>query len=253
MRKDMRMKRNFFVLTIMLAMFLFIGNVNAEEKTCKPTELSELRTLAANVKVTYVPTTVVEKLEVPEPEVGADTVTARYLYIKIYNVTDKLLVTVTNGGDSVSGGIKKTLSSKDIGSDGAITLRQRSISEMVDYNFKIFSTAYGCSGETLRTMKLTLPRFNYYSELDICKDIPDYYLCQQYTTFKVDGATFYDKVDEYKAKLLTQKDDEVEDNTGLFNKTMNAVSDYKYVVVGIVVAIGVVLTIVILKRKKSVK
>ena len=103
-------------------------------------------------------------------------------------------------------------------------------------------------------MKLTLPRFNYYSELDICQDIPDYYLCQQYTTYDVDGATFYDKVDEYKAKLAAQAEESeaTDDNTSIINKAISGVSKYKYVVVGVIVAIGVVVTVLILKKRKKV-
>lgn len=245
----MKKRKNFLLLIIMMAFFLFIGNVRAadDENTCKPTELSELRSMAANVKVTYVPVSVTEELEQPNFETGVSVSEKNYLDIKIYNVNTKLLVNVS------ANGILEDYTSADVGADGAITLRQVPKNEVVTYKFEIRSFEYGCYDNVLRTIKLTLPRYNFYSQLGACADIPDYYLCQEYTTYKVDGATFYDKVDEYKAKLLTlEETEEVENNTGLVSQAISSVSKYKYVIVGVVVVIGVLLTIFILKRKKSV-
>lgn len=244
------MKRKKILLIIMMAFFLFIGNVRAEgeETTCKPTDLSSLRSMAANVKVTYVPVTETVKFDKPNFETGATEGFRNYLDIKIYNVNTKLEVTVT------ASGVNKIFTSKDVGADGAITLRQVPQNEIVTYTFEIMSYESGCHGNVLRTLKLTLPRYNFYSQLGACADIPDYYLCQEYTTYKVDGATFYDKVDEYKAKLLSLEsgDKTDENNTGIVSQTLSNVSKYKYVIVGVVVVVGVLLTIFILKRKKSV-
>ena len=173
-------------------------------------------------------------------------------------MSDKLKINVKNSGRGLTELIDTTLTTEKADAEGVLNLRQAAITENVQYTFTITSDYYGCGEETLRKFKLTLPKFNFYSQLDICQDIPEYYLCQQYTTFDVDGATFYDKVDEYKAKLLTQKEEEKAaeneeiDNTTPISKAMSAVSKNKYIVVGVVVVIGVVITVVILKRKKSV-
>ena len=246
----MKKEKNFLLLIIMSAFFLFIGNVRAadDENTCKPTDLSTLRSMAANVKVTYVPVTETVKLSNPDIETGAMEEYNNYLDIKIYNVNTKLEVSVK------ASGVDEIVTSSDIGADGAITIRQIPQNETVTYTFQIRSPENGCYSNVLRTMKLTLPRYNFYSQLGACADIPDYYLCQEYTTYKVDGATFYDKVDEYKAKLLSLEEsaDVDDDNTSAVSQAISSVSKYKYVIVGVFVAIGVLLTIFILKRKKSV-
>lgn len=251
----MREKNMFLGIIIMITMSLFIGinSVKAEEDTtCNAVSLNELRNLAANIKVSYVPTSVNQKTEYDE-ESGTDYVTVRYLDVKVYNITSKLYVRTEAGGDNVTSS-SHLLTLANVGADGAATIRQEAINQPVTYTFTIFSDAYGCTGRTLRTLKLTLPRFNYYSELEICQDIPDYYLCQQYTTYEVDGATFYDKVDEYKAKLAAQaeENESADDNTSIVNKAISGVSKYKYVVVGVIVAIGVVVTVLILKKRKKV-
>lgn len=243
-----RMKKLIMIFTMMFLLVGGIREIRAEEETCKPSQLSELRSEAANVKVSYVPTTEARKVSYSS-EVGASYVTTRYLDIKIYNVTEDLLIYVDNSNQQWA------LSYSDVMADGSITIRQPSSSmNIIDYSFKISSLKYGCSLETLRTIKLTLPKFNNYSELDVCADIPEYYLCQQYTTYSVDGSTFYDKVDEYKTKLLSiETDSDLNDeNTSVISKAVSNVSKYKYVIVGIVVVIGVVLTVIVLKKKGSV-
>jgi hypothetical protein len=87
-----------------------------------------------------------------------------------------------------------------------------------------------------------------------CDGISDYYLCHEYTTYDIDGATFYDKVDEYKSKLLTSQNGvDSADNNTLISKTFNGISKYRYLIVGVIVAVGVVATMVVLKRKKEVE
>ena len=91
--------------------------------------------------------------------------------------------------------------------------------------------------------------------MDICEDIPDYYLCQSFVTYDIDGSTFFKKVEDYKAKLLVNDGDKegikTDDNTGIVSKTISSVSKNKYIVVGIIVVVGVIVTIFVLKRKKS--
>lgn len=252
----MDMKKYFYGLLFMMILSFMIGTnmVFAEEDTtCNAVSLNELRTMAANVKVSYVPTTIDEKVEMDE-ESGSDILTTYYLDVKVYNITSKLYVKTEASGSNVTSS-EHLLSLLNVGADGAATIRQRALNQPVTYTFTIFSDEYGCTGRILRTMKLTLPRFNYYSELAICQDIPDYYLCQQYTTYEVDGATFYDKVDEYKAKLEAQNEElaNSEDNTGFVNKAISSISKYKYVVVGVIVVIGVVATTLILRKNKKKK
>ena len=241
-------KKKILMIIFMLAFFFMIGNVCAaedKENMCTPTQLSELRSMAANVKVTYVPVSEAEKLGVPNGETGGEYVTKRYLEIKIFNLNTKLMVNVTNGVDNF------VVTSNDMQGDGSVTIRQPSSGSAINYEFKVTSLLYGCGLETLRTIKLTLPKYNYYSQLDVCQDIPDYYLCQPYTTYSVDGGTFYDKVDEYKAKLSTLEKEKEDNNTSFVTNTMSGISKYKYLIVGIVVVVGVVLTIFVLKKKGS--
>ena len=246
----MKRKKKFLMIIFMLAFFLMIGNVSAAEdmeNMCTPTQLSELRSRAANVKVTYVPYNGVYDLgNNTGAEIAADKITRRFLDIKIFNVTD-LLYVVARQGDK-----QYTLTHEGANSDGAVVLRQPSNSQsVINYTFEVYTTSEYCQNTILRTIKLTLPKYNQYSELDVCSDIPDYYLCQPYTTYSVSGGTFYDKVDEYKNKLSNLEEQKENNNTGFVSNTMSGISKYKYLIVGIVVAVGVVLTVFVIKKKRS--
>ena len=240
-------KENIFLLIIMaVSLFMFTGTVYAaDEKVCTAMQLGELRELAANIKVTYVPITKI--VETPEDiETGATSYTAKFIDIKVYNMHSKLYLEVKNDD-----GYSAIATINDLASDGSVTFRQDMVNRKINYTFTIKSSEYGCDNEELRKVKLSLPIYNAYSQLDICSDIPDYYLCQEFVTTPVDGATFYDKVDAYKAKLLEQGEEQEGDNTGVINKTFANASKYKYLIVGVIVALGVVITVVIIKRKEN--
>lgn len=240
----------FFVITMIFSLFLFTDTIFAEEsttKTCTAKQLSELRQIAANVKVSYLPKTEIVENEYEDVETGAAKYTKRYLDVKIYNMNTKLYVEVKNDV-----GYENIVSINELGDDGTITFRQAPLDKKVNYTFTVKSAAYGCETNVLRTIKLTLPMFNAYSQLDICAEIPDYYLCQEYVTQKVDGTTFYDRIDSYKEKLASQDEtDEEQNNTGTVNKIFKSASKFKYLIVGIIVVLGVVITIVIIKEKEK--
>lgn len=242
----MKKENVFFMIMVVVSLFMFTGTVFAEEKVCTATQLAELRDLASNVKVTYAPTSVIIDLPTPDIETGAHSYTARYIDIKVFNLSSKLYVEASNNKQW-----SKVATFNDLSSDGTLTFRQEMINKKVNYEFVIKSTEYGCNNEVLRRIKLTLPIYNRYSELDICTDIPDYYLCQEFVTTPVDGSTFYDRVDAYKAKLLEQGDSKEENNTSGINKTFANAAKYKYLIVGVIVALGIVITIVIIKRKEN--
>lgn len=241
-------KENIFLLIIMVvSTFMFTSTVFAaeKEKTCTAMQLGELRELAASLKVTYVPKTKV-MIDAEDSETGTTKYTSRFIDIKVYNMHSKLFLEVKNDA-----GFSAVASVTDLANDGTLTFRQNMVDKKVNYEFKVMSDSYGCQGNTLRTIKLSLPMYNSYSELEICSDIPEYYLCQEFVTSAVDGATFYDKVDAYKMKLLEQGAGDQGDNTGVVNKTFAGASKFKYLIVGVIVALGVVITIVIIKRKEN--
>jgi hypothetical protein len=244
-------KNKFLMLIVMvLASILVIGNVNAEESTCSPTDLNKLRQEAANVKATYVPTTM--EIDGTVEDIGDnEKIVESVLDMKVYNVTEKMALRYEYSGNGVkSGSFMKSYA--NVGSDGAITVRQKSYGKIITYTITVLSSYGSCSGQSLKTIRITLPMFNYYSLLDACEGIQDYYLCQPYVTSEVGGADFFDKVEAYRAKMLSNEAIEVEDdNNSVVTSAFVGIKKHKYLIVGLVVAAGVVATVLILRRKKS--
>ena len=236
------MEKNKILLLIimMLAFILGIGNVKAEG-ACSTTDLNNLRQEAANVKATYVPNEVTDD----------DGAGREVLDLKVYNVTPKMILQYTYSGKGIqAGSFVRTAS--DAGTDGAITVRQSSYGMVINYVIKVLANYGSCTGQTLKTIRVSLPVFNYYSLLDVCDGIQDYYLCQPYVMTVYTGADFYDKVETYKAKMLENNAVETDDdNNSVMTAAFSGVKKHKYLIVGVVVAIGVIATVVILKRKKS--
>ena len=236
------MEKNKILLLIimMLAFILGIGNVKAEG-ACSTTDLNNLRQEAANVKATYIPN------EVTDDDGAGRSV----LDLKVYNVTPQMVLQYTYSGKGIQdGSFIRTAS--DIGKDGAITVRQSSYGMVITYVIKVLANYGSCTGQTLKTIRVSLPIFNYYSLLDVCDGIQDYYLCQPYVMTQYTGADFFDKVETYRTKMLENNAIETEDdNNSIMTAAFTGVKKHKYLVVGVIVAIGVVATVVILKRKKS--
>ena len=242
----MRKIKMLLMLIVSIGFFMFTDTVFAAEKqnVCSSSESKELRELASRIKVTYTPYS--EVVEIPDdPENEASSFTATYVDVKIYNLHTKLYVEVKNNV-----GFSRLVSSDDRSKDGSVVLRQELVDSKVNYTFVVKSSYYGCELKTLRTIKMTVPLYNVYSELEACADIPEFYLCKQFVTSQVDGATFYDKVNAYKAKKAEQI--ELEEENGVIGKTLKNFSKYKYLIVGVIVALGVALTVVVIKRKENV-
>ena len=252
----MKKEKQLFYLMIIIFSFGFIKitsaleNEEGYEDTCSNQELTQLRKQASNVKVTYVPVRKEKKLEQPDPINGMTETYEDYLEIKIYNMTSRMKAEViVSGVESAT----YNVGFDDIGPDNTITLKQNPSNMNIDYEFRITGSET-CIEKNLRVLRLTVPKYNFYSELEVCEDIPDYYLCAPYTTYNIDGSTFYERVEEYKEKINNQEIVEVgEENTGAVNQTFSVISKYKYIIVGVIVAIGVVITVITVKRKKSAK
>jgi len=242
-------KNKFLLLTIMLVSFLFIGIVNAEEDICSSADLNMLNKEAANIKVTYIPNLVPAGTKDAET---ADKTTMKYvLDMKVYNLTKNFILRYDYSGNGIiSGTFYRNIN--HVGKDGAVTVRQNNIGKVINYSITAVSNYGNCSGRDIRSIRITLPMHNYYSDMAICQGIQDYYLCQPYITSEIDTASFYDKVEQYKAKLLDNSNIEVdEENNSVVSEALTGIKKNKYLVVGIIVAVGVIATIVILKRKKS--
>lgn len=247
-------KRILFIMFFILFILSFGSLVNAEGE-CSLQSRSDLRNLASNVNIVYQEIMELRPNEdYQEGDADADPeLVYKYLVIKIYNLSPHLRIEMTYPGSTEATHI--TYEQAD--QDGVITLIPSTNDYVITYNFRVYGSSTACFSQLLRSIRLTLPKYNYFSERSACDDIPDYFMCQTYTTYDIDPTNFMNSIKAYKEKLETQKKEidengDVKDNTNFASKTASFISKYKFIIIGVILVIGVGLTIVIVNKKRSV-
>lgn len=226
------MKKHFVFL---LLMFLFVARVDAAS-LCTFQEEVELNQKAKNVKVSYE----IEKEKVivgieDSGEEDAGTVEQDIFNINILNVTEEFYVVVKNDKNDKTA----TYRSSDA-KDGIITFRHNDVSQVTNFTFTVYtSDKTKCPDETFNTLYLQTPKFNFFSNLVVCNELTDFFLCERYITIdNVDQAVFYSQLEKYKAGKINDKGEEVT-TTNFFDRVILFFSQYGlYILAGIAV-IGV--------------
>ena len=236
------------VMKFIFVCFLFFVCINitkAEDDSCSVTKKSELMTLASKLSVTY---EIIETDNVDEE--GNYALQPDYFHVKIYNLNSKLRVFGTNETE----GKEFQLDYTNIVEDGSLTIRRLISGKVTNYKFVIFGME-DCRNTALRTFRITLPRANYLSGIEKCKDIQDFYLCQPYVTFEINDDVAMKTIANYIEKKESQeeKNEKAENssNNNIISKTITSFSDHKVYFSLIVIAIGVVATVLVLRKRKS--
>lgn len=250
---DKKVKIMMFMIISVFLMIGFSNVVSAEENqiasdVCPNSSKVELLQNAAMVKINYEPYE--QKADgFDDPNSSGYSVIYYYIDIKIYNMDETIFATVTNGNT----GKKFDVYADETGPDGAITIRIKDTTKINTFTFELKANTYDCNSKVLRTVKLTIPKYNYYSGRQVCSDIPDYYLCQQYIVYDVSATRFLESVTNYKADLAENnsesKEEEVEPS--IISKAASKISKYKYWIVGGILLVGVIVTIIVIKKKRS--
>lgn len=226
------------ILTFLLAFFIMSTGVLAD---CTEKDKAELNQKAANVKVTYE-----IKKETIQFERGSAAIP--YMVISILNANKDLHFVVKNNIDKGS----KTYKYADA-DNNIITFNNLDVSKIVNYTIEVYSSdSSKCYSEKLRTIYLSTPRRNEYSDREICNEYPDFYMCQEYVTFEdTPQSTFEEKLDSYQKGKITDDGEEVVEKT-FFDKVFGFIDKYKFIILGgTIVIVGGAIVIARKKNKKS--
>lgn len=237
-------------------LFLFSTSVKAE--TCGYEEKAKLNNEAANVKVNYeIKQGELDKNVYTPPDAIAGTEeeanwnpTYDYFQVNILNLTENIYVEVRNDQNNET--TKYYYSNSQ---DGKIVIDWLNLENVTKFNITVKSTdASGCTDRTLKTLNLTLPRYNEYYLYGVCSNAPEYYLCQKYVTFDdIDFGYFVRKVSE---EVERKNQEEIEKNLKWYEKAWNFIKDHKVAFITggvIIVATGATITVVIIrKRRRSI-
>lgn len=236
----------FLKLFTAFSLLLITKNTFAD---CSYTDKANMNKLAANVKIDYEIKT--KTIDSTSPDFNGEdpsiVLTVNYLDLVFTNISKELYVTGTekNSGEEI------TVLSSDL-QDGKKVISYEDTSFIRKYTFKVIaSDESSCSGETLKTIYVTMPMRNPYSEY--CGDEEtDFYLCKPFITTTVESYnTFYKQYEDYNNKQGIKTTEEVEKEKW-YNKIINTLDDYKYFILGGVILVsGTFVVIKVIKIKKQ--
>lgn len=227
--------------------------------TCDYSEQVELNSIASTINTKYSierklvnnDGTVEENLNVDDVTVDMDSPYSieEIATFSIYNLTNDVYVTISSNRD-----FYKTYHYEDT-NNGEITILAGDVSEIQHYRIEVFSNKAACLGESLRVIEEVIPMKNDYSAYEICGAIPSYTYCQEYikAPFLASDSEIMEGIRKEYEKQQQEKEEENE-NTSFIEKVKDFIEKNKiaiYSIIGIIIVFGVVITIVILKKKRS--
>lgn len=229
-----------------LIMFIFcLTNVKAAS-VCDLTDQAKLREKANNVKVSseVVENTIIE---------NSNEWPVEMFQINILNITPELYVKVTNNIDESV----KTLTYNDA-KDGVISFDWEDMFEITKFKIEIYSSdKTSCPNELYKTTYINIPRFNEYSEMEMCKENSDLSLCQKYVTWEeLSENEFFNKLDKEIKKKEQQNnlEEETPEKPVSKNPVLTFLNNYKWIIIGgAVILVGTYVGYVIIKKRKKHK
>lgn len=225
--------------------------IGVKASTCSDKRVLELSSLANNVNVSYQQyDKVVDEYDseifVDEDDTSVKSTFPAY-YLTIYNLPKDLNVSV------IRNDTKKNVVVYDDNKeeDGVIYIDTGYAAKVKLFTIKVRSNDSNCKNEILKTMAVTTPMYNKFSQYNSCQENPDFKLCQQFTTTDYSDVTnsqFIEKLNEYKV----QKEEEEKRKNSLFYNIGKFISKYRWYIIIPIVIIGVALIVIyIIRRKKS--
>jgi hypothetical protein len=234
----------------MCSLFFGLTNVKAAS-SCSYDEQAKLNGEVANIKASYEEATgVVDSslYTVPDDIVGTDKekdyqLNYYYLKVNMLNITDKFYIKMTNSQNSDEVTIKNSDTK-----DGAYTFDWKNVDAVTTLTFTVYSTdKTGCANEVYRIFYLTLPRYNDYSEYDLCSNHQNSSLCQRFVTIdEISMDDFLNQVSPVDKNGVSQYG-----SLKWYEKIGKFVTENKWWFIGGGVAIAGVVTYIVIRRKRS--
>ena len=251
-------KYKYFLFSL-VTFAVFTSSVSAV--TCSYEKRAELNSEVSHIEANYEVIEIEldpEDYDLPDGILGTPdeddyVITSDALQVNILNLTENVYAEVTNSYDNET--VRYDYSNTN---NGNIEIVWQTLGSMASYTIEIYSSAAtGCEGTLLRTLRVSLPRYNDYSTYAVCDQASDYYLCQRYVFFdEIDFGEFTDRINaEIERRQENGNGTENEDNPW-YEDIGNFISEHKVpIIIGVVSVIavaGVIVVIVVIRRRRSV-
>lgn len=222
------MKNIKYIVFTVIFLFINVFYVNA---SCTNEEISRLKELADDIKITY------KHLGKTEYEDGSSSYNV--FDVKVKNFSDELYISLFEG------------TIKIVPENGEVTKRFNNGT----WYFEVYSNK--CE-EKISEIKVFIPRFNLYSLDPLCEGVDgdDFALCGKYYEYDVSYKSFKERVEHYrtthKIKNDNSSDKDENDFNELFSKVIDFIIEYKiYFIGGLLFLIFIILIAIVAKRRKK--
>ena len=247
---------------LILTLLIFGFGITPVGAICNYEEQARLNREVSNVTASYE----IVQQALPEnecfPPDGSDNpedyeCLSDYMQITILNVNENMVVRVEDNTHD----FERTFRYEDT-NDGTISfILEDEDGNEIEFNPSVVeigieilaSDETGCEGSTLRTLYLTVPRFNLYSTYQSCSEISDYYLCQRYVTFP---DVTYEQFSQSIANEIAEREEEAEEPLAWYERLWEFVVEHKTAFIAggiiIVVAGGGTAAYIIIRRRRDI-
>lgn len=248
---------------LILTLLIFGFGITPVGAICNYEEQARLNREVSNVQVNYEIITQPyadqsgcyppEDIENPEDYLCK----GEFIQINILNINENMIVNVEN--DTYDNSFRYSYEDTDSGTLSFVLTNDNNLEvsyneDVVEYTIEILaSSETGCEGSGLRTIYLTVPRYNVYSNVAPCDEMSDYYLCQKYVTYP---EVTYEQFSETIANEIAEREGQKEEELKWYQKIWEFVVEHKTAFIAggiiIVVACGGTAAYIIIRRRRDI-
>ena len=217
-------------------MFLVPNLVNAASK-CSSEEQIQLQKDALGVQLSYEAGMFgTGEYEVSEGDTEETEIEIPMVKVSLYNLTENVYVTI-KGADIG----EQTYYYEDM-DNGAISWFREDLSEIVNYEVKVYSALSSCKGEEYRNFTIVTPMINENHYQPYCNNVNEYY-CDEFVTQEI-------KLTDKEIELLAEKEQKNEEE----KPQEEPKKDDNYAIrigIGFLVVIGVAAIVIIIRKQRK--
>ena len=232
------------IMLLLIVLFVFPVTIFAEK--CDDAEIVRLKTAASKVEAKLVP------VQFPELKGSADTeeefvVMTNYFGIQVSNLDKdldyKLLKGYVSIWDSDEYPVQKE---KD-------TYRYNIVGEYDSVKkINLYISSKKCGGNVIRTIELTLPMRNVYYNYNMCSDVRDFYLCQEFWYQDYTGKDVNKEIEAYKNNKI-DKNGKKKEKKSFLDKINSFVKKNYIIFIGVLALILGVGVVIFVRRRIRMK
>ncbi len=234
-----------FIVTFILTPQVILGASN-----CSLERQVELDKNAGLIKVSYKEEKELldsSEYVVPETVIDEENFEVWYNYFSIdfINITSDYYVILENNVNDE----KITINYNDLDSNGKYSYDWKDLSKVTTFTAKVYTSEnVECSDEVVRTLYLTVPKYNIYHAMDVCEEYKEESICAKYITYENFNVAAFDKKME---AIINDSLEETKKEEKATNKVFEFLKQNKTIIsisTGVLI-IGVAFVVVILKRR----